>query len=333
IKIQAMLSELKASKALPEPVIAARKKLRADLTTWRQSQYQLCPALRPLIDEVDAVHPENEKLLLPSYFPISDTIRSSLNSVEKVEYSLREGQAYDALDEVREKIKIFNANLDFKKNNVFGQGPNTRAQAYLKELTADKVKAAQKYRRAREALVRLGLSKDDKSLQELHDNQLFSKDASRPAQLGDSKREDPWFWTVGQPSGMNNQEKADWSLELDRVKYFRDRSSRNRTREEKEILESEMLRTTRSFKKTCEAWAKISIRELGLECKSCINTEGQLSSEKCLHPQARSAYASSQQAVYARLTSDSEEYQIRAESKSNDYKIWFAFFFILRLRD
>ena len=52
------------------------------------------------------------------------------------------------------------------------------------------------------ALIHLGLAESDASFQELHKDQLHGKDVSRPARLGDSKKEDPWFWIVERPSAL-----------------------------------------------------------------------------------------------------------------------------------
>jgi len=60
-------------------------------------------------------------------------------------------------------IKIFNHNLDFKKTNVHGQRPNTRAQAFLHTLTKDKISGAEKYRSERKALLTLGLPETDQT--------------------------------------------------------------------------------------------------------------------------------------------------------------------------
>ena len=68
-----------------------------------------------------------------------------LDDLGAIEYDLREGQAYDALHEVREAIKTFNYNLAFKKTNIHGQRANTHAQSFLRSLTGDKVSAADKY--------------------------------------------------------------------------------------------------------------------------------------------------------------------------------------------
>ena len=84
---------------------------------------------------------------------------------------------------------------------------------------------------------------------------------------------------------------------MDRVKYFRDRSARDRAREEKEILESEMSWTTRSFSIMRDAWIEMGKRER----------------EK--HTFARSAYAYKQAEMYARLANDSEALKNRADKK------------------
>jgi hypothetical protein len=210
-----MQSHRPLSPTQSEVILRARKKLQQELITWRQTQFVVSPLLKPYIGAVDPTLPEMEELMLPSYFDQHMRKHLGLTSLATIEYQLREGQAYDALEDVREKIKIFNANLDFKKANVFGQRANTRAQAFLSQLAADKVNGAEEYRVARRALIRLGFSESDMSLQELHDDQLYGKDASRPARLGDSKKEDPWFWTVGRPSGLAPKEQTDWSLECE----------------------------------------------------------------------------------------------------------------------
>ena len=117
------------------------------------------------------------------------------------------------MDEVRKAIKIFNHNLDFKKTYVHGQGPNTRAQDFLRTLTNDKINGAEKYRTERKALLALGLSEDDQVLKDLRDDQLWAKDTSKAAHLGDSRKEDPWFWHVGRPSGLTDGEKKEWDIE------------------------------------------------------------------------------------------------------------------------
>lgn len=92
---------------------------------------------------------------------------------------------------------------------------------------------------------------------------------------------------------------------MDRVKYFRDRSARNRAREEKEILESEMARTTRSFVVMEKAWNEIGTRE------------------RENHAFARSAYAYKQAELYAHLASNSKAFEQKATKKGQIYEQWY----------
>jgi len=82
-------------------------------------------------------------------------------------------------------------------------------------LEKERKDAATHYQRTYAALLALGFSANNKSLQPLLDNQLFMKDVSKPAQMGDSRRQDPWFWTVGRPSGLTAKEEAEWSVECE----------------------------------------------------------------------------------------------------------------------
>ena len=119
-----------------------------------------------------------------------------------IEYTLREGQAHDALESVRKAIRTFNYNLQFKRDQVRGQGPNTRAEAFLRTLTAEKLNCAEKYRLACSTLLSLGMALDNIVFQELLETQLWCKNSSKPLKLGDLKIEDQWYWTVGHPSGL-----------------------------------------------------------------------------------------------------------------------------------
>jgi hypothetical protein len=98
---------------------------------------------------------------------------------------------------------------------------------------------------------------------------------------------------------------------VDRVKYFRDRSARNRAREEKEILESEMARTTRSFLVMQKAWNEIGTRE-------CEN-----------HDFARSAYAYKQAELYDHLARNSKAFEEKATKKQQIYQQWYGLIYYI----
>jgi hypothetical protein len=95
---------------------------------------------------------------------------------------------------------------------------------------------------------------------------------------------------------------------VERVKFFRDRSALHRAREEKEILECEMVRTARSFAVMREAWSE----------------HGRQEKEKSAF--ASSAYSFKQAEIYARLAEDTEVIQERAEKKRMIYQQWYVDF-------
>ena len=110
--------------------------------------------------------------------------------------------------------------MKFKTDNIRGQQPNTHAQQFLLSLSNDKVSAAAKYRCVRTALLMLGLSENDKSLQPLLNDQLWCKNENAPAAQGDTKTEDPWYWMVGRPSGLSLVEEAEWQIESKQTSVF-----------------------------------------------------------------------------------------------------------------
>ena len=88
---------------------------------------------------------------------------------------------------------------------------------------------------------------------------------------------------------------------VDRVKYFRDRSLRDRAREEREILQEEFKRTTRSYKTLQKAWLN--------------------QAEKALNPGSR-AYAQKQAEMLRRLSESCTKQYARASEKAEDYDKW-----------
>lgn len=196
-----------------EKLDSARLKLHHNIVKWRELQFTKFPLLRDKLDSVDSSMPEQLPLHLPSSF--SQPFRSALglDAAASIEYRLREAQAHDALTKLRAKIQEQNYNLAFKVHNVHGQARNTRAQAILSKLEAEKKNIADKYRIAHISLLNLGMSKTNSFLKPLLDNQLWAKNASLPSKLGDSRTEDPWFWHVVRPDGMSKAEEDEWNVE------------------------------------------------------------------------------------------------------------------------
>ncbi|KAJ7213692.1 hypothetical protein C8J57DRAFT_1602006 [Mycena rebaudengoi] len=248
---------LKAS--TDEKLVGARSGLRKELTAWRVWQCERFPHLQSKITAIQDTEVEKEPLFLPSSFNKHTRAALGMADVADIEYKLREGLAHDGLADVRLAIKTFNFNLAFKISQIQGQSANTRAQNFLRILANDRIIGADEYRRARSALLSLGLPEDDPILRHLVNDDLYAKNTKDAPKMGESGKIDPWFWTVGRPAGLSPLEEAEWSIELDRVKWFRDRATRDRAVEQKEIVEEEFSRTAASFTKYATTWRAIEV--------------------------------------------------------------------------
>ncbi|KAJ7466564.1 hypothetical protein B0H11DRAFT_1733162 [Mycena galericulata] len=193
-------------------VTVARVRLIDNISDLRTRQVHRCPQLSRLMNDIDVEKPEKEALFLPSEFNSATRADLNLDALAHVEYTLRQGQAYDALGELRSAIRTLNVNVGFKKASLHGTSSNTRAQDYLKTLANNVQITGSSYRRARKALVQLGLPEDDDSLQPLLREHLRGKDGKAQA-AGQVKESDPWFWRVGRPAGLTAAQEAEWNNE------------------------------------------------------------------------------------------------------------------------
>lgn len=196
-----------------DAISRARTKLSRDIKTWRRQQFDRFPSIRKHIPLVDFTTPELEQLKLPSEFTPAMRRALGLTDLATIEYELREGQAHDALSALRQVIQEYNHNLLDKNGNIHGTKEGLRSATFFKILSADKMSAVAKYRSARAALLSLGLPHNDTIWRELHDNELHGRNVSSKRQLGESSKQDPWFWAVVRPKGLSDEKEKEWSLD------------------------------------------------------------------------------------------------------------------------
>lgn len=91
----------------------------------------------------------NNTYHLPS--SLNAPIRASVTLYQH-EFKFREAQAYEALEELRQHLRLRTHMFKFKDKNLRGQGANTRAGNLLKDTHKKVNVSATKYRRARTAL-------------------------------------------------------------------------------------------------------------------------------------------------------------------------------------
>ncbi|KAJ7476287.1 hypothetical protein B0H11DRAFT_1727305 [Mycena galericulata] len=196
----------------PDLIRAARTRLFRDVTALRGRQVARVPELAQKMSEVDFDKPEGSPLLLPSHFVPTTRADFGLEALATIEYDLRLGQAHDALNDLRTAIRTFNYNLQIKKTDIHGVGATTRAQNFLKTLSNDIQIAGDTYRRARAAMIQLGLPVDDPVLRPLDRKEQHGK-GGKAQRTGDSRTVEPWFWRVGRPAGLSAVEEEEWEIE------------------------------------------------------------------------------------------------------------------------
>jgi hypothetical protein len=150
------------------------------------------------------LQPHRYKLWLPSSKP-------ELSSVllQNDKWKLCYAQGFGALEELRQYLRLRSYLLDFKKNNIRGQGSNTRARNTLKGVEAKIQASAAKYRAAHTALKILGRSLGtvgwEGTLQVLKDEHIRGL-STREDGKSEGRRTVSWIW---QTIGVSGNENAD----------------------------------------------------------------------------------------------------------------------------
>jgi hypothetical protein len=142
-------------------VIERSNVLLTKINTWISIQqlYMPCAAALRMKDAENSstggpdIKPWDIKLYLPSEVGLQSFCDAKL---QECEWKLREAQAYDTLDERRDSLRLSTHLYKHKKAFIRGQRPSTRARTVIARADAKAQAAADRYRTARQALVRLG---------------------------------------------------------------------------------------------------------------------------------------------------------------------------------
>lgn len=143
----------------------------------------------------DAWHAINAVLIeLPSSHHPLIRDHPGMRAAVLVERAIRSGNAEARLEELRTYL-IMSASLTTEVKMVRGQYQGTRARNILKNRWKTIQRTAGAYRRARRALVNLGLSEGDHTFKPLRKEDVKAFVVlSTDEQLGDSKRKVSWIW-------------------------------------------------------------------------------------------------------------------------------------------
>lgn len=149
---------------------------------FRSLQGTFMPRLRDFLSAVQQSHlddpntntPEKIKLFMPSELD-NNSVRNAAcaGKIWEQEGQLRQGEAIDALNTVRQGLRARTLTNNFKLKNITGQRHNTRAQGVLRQIDLGINSNKIRYRYARNALFRLwGHGDWEKKLQILKDGDV-----------------------------------------------------------------------------------------------------------------------------------------------------------------
>jgi hypothetical protein len=235
--------------------------------------------------------PEHAHLFLPSEAYEELPCSSSLMSYE---FRLRHAQSQDALNELRNHLRIRTYMYQKKKKNSRGVASNTRAQASIKRQEEKVDASARKYRVARKALVALAgplgqvgweatvppLSPEDVKGMHVSNDDPATKGRKVKAKSGKGVQQLSWIWrdlsaiaqAVEDP-GLNDGELDDTYLSCMhsshcspalRIEWCKARARAMRWSEDVTLLLEEMRRVTEFFEWQAAWWRAQAARHKGL---------------------------------------------------------------------
>lgn len=182
------------------------------IDAWSAVQTLYVPVIASLraqepLDPAMIRKPEEVRLWLPSALPRQVPCDTRLRDIE---WSLRYGQAHDALTELRQALRSRSYMLRFKDRFLRGQGANTRARNSLRAVDAKVDAAATRYRTAYRAMVTLspllGKTGWQNALRPLTDEDIRQMTAGTEGE-SEGRRRVSWIWlTCGQGEELEGGE-------------------------------------------------------------------------------------------------------------------------------
>ena len=148
-------------------------------------------------EEEPEVTPENITLYLPSNFTFHQRKSLGWQELGNMELQLREGQANDSLERLRECLAEKSFRFRTEVRLAKGQKKVTRAWDSIHRMENQIKQAVVVYRAARDAIGELGEATDLERFQEIHKSDLkMSGDVVEENRVGQRSSILPWFWRL-----------------------------------------------------------------------------------------------------------------------------------------
>lgn len=252
-----------------------RTMLLTQIHNWRQAQMVYIPHAAILVASTTATDEnetttvqtaENVPLFLPSALPEHVRLTLDMKKICQMEIRLRQAEAHDALFEIRKGRRKAQWLWQFKKVNISGMGnkPNTKAVTIYLRINRSIQRAADKYRRARSALLIL----DPNGAWKENLKELRNEDIRGPGKGPDENKisngrfETSWIWLVVRLRGgkSNMPMTEDEFNESMGVEWAKQRARVMRWKEEKLIVQEEMRRVLAWFEWRGNWWEQQATR-------------------------------------------------------------------------
>ena len=148
-------------------------------------------------DEEPEITPEKAPLYLPSTLALSQRKSLGLQELGNMELQLREGQANDLLERLRECLAEKSLKFRTEVRPANSQKKVTRAWGLVHRMDNQIKETVVMYRTARDAIGELGGAADLKRFQEIKKSDLkMSGDIVEENRVGQKNSVLPWFWRL-----------------------------------------------------------------------------------------------------------------------------------------
>jgi hypothetical protein len=216
--------------------------------------------------------PEFQPLFLPSSIPTPLNQGNDVKVLAEKEGRLRVAQADEALSDIRHGRRTITGLNQFKKFNISGAGnkPNTRMRVLYNRVTDKISRAAERYRTARAALLRLQPDGGDWSdrLRNLDQADIRGpgKATDDPRPVPNGRYEPSWIWLVPRisDSDIDNEDEVKFDESL-RAEWAKTLARKERWEEEHKLIQEEMRRVIAYFGWKAEWWWNQA------RCRTCDN--------------------------------------------------------------
>ncbi|KAJ7074866.1 hypothetical protein B0H15DRAFT_925610 [Mycena belliarum] len=262
-----------------------RNELKRKIDRFRTLQDIYMPALRDELQPEQAAllktnakkEVESIKLFLPSALSSNKRANACAPGVSDIEERLRLGEATDALETLRDGLRMRTVTNCFKIENITGQRSNTRAQGIQHQIDV-KIHSAKAYAALVgpgpwanllqvlgdedvRALNERALTTEEKAEEErMRDGGLLNELASGGVAAagvvvtGEGRRTLSWIWYTGAAGGMGEGEQSAAANEALRAEWCKGMARAARWREEIILLEEEMRRSITSAEYMAGKW-------------------------------------------------------------------------------